>query len=356
MLLRKRLHGASVPCAAALLFAGAPCLAQTPPPSAADIANARALGVEGVQAADRGDCTTAIDRLWRAEQLYHAPTLLERLGECQVNLGKLVAGTETLQRVVREPIGPSSPAAFVAAHDRAQKVLDAALPRIGKLVIHVNNGQVPGLAVSVDGESVPVAGLDVERPVDPGTHQVEASATGFSVERSQVTIADGGSAQVALSLKPTAAQAAPPLPAPVQSAPVPPPNGAWPANAGPAPAKDEGASPSRVGPIVLLAAGGVGLVVGGVFGGLALSKKSSLDSACHPKSNCPASEQSNIDALGTDATISTVGFAVGGAAAVAGLVWLLVGNGSSPAPAATVGNVEMHPFIGPTSAGVSGAF
>src|SRR5712671_5018105 len=93
-------------CGAALVLSAGSALAQDQKPTASDIANARTLGVEGVEAADRGDCTTAIDRLWRAESLYHAPTILGRLGECQVALGKLVAGTETLQRVVREPIGP----------------------------------------------------------------------------------------------------------------------------------------------------------------------------------------------------------------------------------------------------------
>lgn len=334
-----------------MFCASTPSLAQNQQqPSAENMANARALGVEGVELADHGDCTTAIDRLWRAESLYHAPTILGRLGECQVNLGKLVAGTETLQRVVREPMGPGSPPAFLAARDRAQKVLEATLPKIGKLRIHVDNAQAPGLVVTVDGEAVPLAALDVDRLTDPGSHQVQASAPGFVTDASTVSLAEGGSAQVTLSLRPvppaTAAPAAPapvPSPAPLAAETTPPGN-------------DEGGGSSKVGPIVLLAAGGAGIIVGSIFGGLALGKKSSLDSACHPKSDCPASSQSDIDALGTNATIATVGFVVGGVAAAAGGVWLLVGGKSKPSTTASAGHVVVHPWVGPTSAGVSGAF
>ncbi len=279
----------SAPIIATVLCASASSFAQNQPASASDMANARALGVEGVELADRGDCTTAIDRLWRAESLYHAPTILGRLGECQVNLGKIVAGTETLQRVVREPMGPGSPPAFLAARDRAQKVLESALPKIGKLLIHVDNAQAQGLVVTIDGEVVPLAGLDVARLTDPGSHQLQASAPGYVTATSTVSLAEGGSAQVTLALVPASGAAAAPAPgtAPLASAGAPPPTPSW-ATEAPPPANDAGSSSSKVGPIVLLATGGAGIVLGSIFGGLALAKKSNLDSVCHPKANCPA--------------------------------------------------------------------
>jgi hypothetical protein len=352
-----RLFRASAALAVAFATSSATAFAQEPePPSPSDMANARALGVEGVELADRGDCTTAIDRLWRAESLYHAPTILGRLGECQVSLGKLVAGTETLQRVLRDPIGPKSPPAFVAAHARAQKVLDAALPKLGKLLIHVDSAQTPGLVVKVDGDAIPLAGLDVDRLTDPGSHQVEASAPGFRTALQPVALPEGSAAQVALKLEPDAAAApavAPTAPPPAP-APAPAPAAAW--NGGPAvpPANDEGAHPSKLGPYALLATGGVGIVLGSIFGGMALGKKSSLDSACHPKANCPAGSQSDIDGLNTDATIATVGFVVGGVAAAAGGAWLIIGSQSKPKT--TASRVVVHPWVGPTSAGVTGAF
>lgn len=360
MLTKTRFFGGFIPFAAVVSLQGL-AFAQANQASASDMANARALGIEGVQLADRGDCATALDRLSRAEALYHAPTILGRIGECQVTLGKIVAGTETLQRVLREPIGPTSPPAFVAARDRAKKVLDSALPKIGKLRIRVE--QVPGLVVKVDGEPVPPAGLDVDRLTDPGAHQVDASAPGFRAAMQNVTLAAGGSTEVVLKLEPESGAAAGPPPgaaAAVAVAAAPPqePTGTAPAPAAP-PEKDAGNGRSLVGPIALLAVGGVGLIVGSVFGGLALGKKSTLDSVCNPKSNCPGGSQSDIDSLNTDATIATVGFIVGGVAAAAGGAWLIFGSSgqghSEPAHSAS-SRVVVRPWIGPTSAGVLGAF
>jgi len=346
---------------AALVSLQGLAFAQANQASASDMANARALGIEGVQLADRGECTAAIDRLWRAEALYHAPTILGRLGECQVALGQIVAGTETLQRVLRDPVGPTSPPAFLAARDRAKKVLDGALPQIGKLRIRAE--QVPGLVVRVDGEPVPTAGLDVDRLTDPGAHQVDASAPGFRAATQAVTLAVGGSAEVVLKLEPESGAAAGPPPgaaAAVAVAAAPPQQPAAP-TPGPAapPQKDSGGGRSLVGPIALLVTGGVGIIVGSVFGGLALGKKSTLDSVCNPKSNCPGGSQSDIDSLNTDATIATVGFIVGGVAAAAGGAWLIFGSGgqsnSEPAHSAS-SRVVVRPWLGPTSAGVLGAF
>ncbi|HEX4338407.1 MAG TPA: hypothetical protein VH062_21020 [Polyangiaceae bacterium] len=346
---------ARAPLAVALALASTPSFAQDQQSSASDMANARALGIEGVQLADRGDCTTAIDRLWRAESLYHAPTILGRLGECQVTLGKLVAGTETLQRVLRDPIGPKSPPAFVAAHDRAQKVLDAALPRIGKLRLHVDSAQTPGLVVKVDGDAVPLAGLDVDRLTDPGSHQVEAVAPGYVTAAQTVALPEGSTAEVTLKLELDPSAAPPPAAAAPPPAPAAAPVAFTTASAAP-PAADESGGPSKVGPIALLATGGVGILVGSIFGGMALGKKSALDSACHPKSDCPANSQSNIDSLSTDATISTVGFVVGGLAAAAGGAWLIVGGQSKPKASASASHVVVHPYVGPLSAGMTGAF
>ncbi len=136
---------------------------------AEDIAAARSLGVQGIRLADDGKCADAIEKLERAEALYHAPTILGRLGECQVAVGHIVLGTENLNRVVREPLAPNAPAAFKAAQERAHKVLDSALPRIAYLTVKVEPMTVTP-TVTVDGASVPAALIGAERPTDPGPH------------------------------------------------------------------------------------------------------------------------------------------------------------------------------------------
>jgi hypothetical protein len=361
-------------CAVAAIFVLTQPLAaraQEPSPSASDTALARTLGSEGVQLADAGNCAAAIEKLERAEKLYHAPTILGRLGECQVSVGKMVLGTENLQRVVREALPKSAPKAFVDAQARAQKVLDAALPKLAKLKIHVE--APPGVTPTVtqDGEPVSNATLDLDRPADPGVHKIEASAPGFRTARSEATLAEGASASVSLRLEPdpSAAPAAgappgtPAAPGAYPNAGAPPPAdapGGAPAYTGTtAPVGAEASGSSNVPAYLLLGAGVAGVAVGSIFGAKVLSKKSDLDEVCREKSRCPPSAQGDIDSMKSAALLSTVGFAVGGVALGAGVIMLLVSKPSSssnadakPAPA----QATLTPILGPTSIGLSGSF
>src|SRR5580658_9733307 len=141
----------------------------------ANVAAARELGIQGVRLADGGDCNGAMDRLVRAEQLHHAPTTAERLAECQIKLGKLVDGTEGLRRVIREVLPPSAPRAFFAAQERANALLAEARPKIAELKIAVAAPTDADFSVTIDGIPLPRANLNVNRPIDPGEHVVEAT-------------------------------------------------------------------------------------------------------------------------------------------------------------------------------------
>jgi len=104
--------------------------------------------------------------------------------------------------------------------------------------------------------------------------------------------------------------------------------------------------------------GGVGLAalaVGGVFGGLAISKGSDA------KGHCPTTQCSDRNAVndnhtaGTFADISTVTMSLGGVALVAGVIFVL----TSPSPSAKTGHA-LYPVVGvgpnAGSAGVGGSF
>jgi hypothetical protein len=344
-----RLYRALPACLPALLSlsAASAALGQTASPE--DIAAARALGTEGTRLADAGDCNGAIGKLDAAEKLYHAPTTLDRLGECQVSVGRIVAGTESLNRVVREPLAANAPPVFVAAQKRAQKALAAALPRIGSLKIHVDGAPSDKLSLTVDGVAVPVAILDADRPTDPGSHSVSASAVGYKTQTTTVSVREGGESAIALQLEvEPAAVALPPAAAP--SAVVAPAPSASPAQA-PSAGTERGLA------IAGFVVGGVGLAVGSVFGILALGTKSTLDSQCANKV-CPASEQSDIDSLGTKATVSTIGFGVGIVGVAVGAVLLGISHGSGGATAAKLEppRPKVSPWIGLGSAGLGGTF
>jgi hypothetical protein len=314
-------------------------------PDAERIATARALGIEGVTLAEAGRCVEATDRLSRAEALHHAPTTLERLGECHVMLGHLVVGTEMLQRVVREPLATGAPAPFVAAHARAQTVLDKALPLIGTLRVHVE-GAGPALedvVVRIDGEPIAAAMLDVDRPTDPGDHAIEASAKGRAPASTTAKVAQGAHHTVTLTLDPAVAVPPPPPPPPTTGPLLPPPP--------PAGGEPTGGSSRWLG-WTLGGVGVAGLAVGGVFGAKTFSDKSTLRNEC-TGNRCPSRASGDISTANTDAMVANVAF-IGGAALVAGGIVLLLVHPSASAPAAAQGRITTS--VGPGWAGLQGSF
>jgi hypothetical protein len=323
-------------------------------PQAENVAAARSLGLQGIKMADSGDCKGAIEKLSRAESLYHAPSILGRLGECQVSVGQIVAGTENLNRVVREQLAANAPKAFKDAQERAKGVLNTALPKIAHLTVRVDPADAKA-QVLVAGVAIPPALIGVERPTDPGTHQIAVSAPGYLDQTQSVTLAEGASQELAVHLEkdPNAAAAAAP-PAPPPTAPV--------AVAPTAPPADTGPKKNNTLAYVALGVGGVGLVAGGITGLMAISKKSDL-SGCVDKS-CPSSQGDKIDSAKTMATISTVGFGVGVVGVGLGVVLLLTGGSGSGSASAQPprlaqrlpGSVTIEPWMGLNSAGVNGTF
>jgi hypothetical protein len=308
---------------------------------AENVAAARALGVQGVQLADQGKCAEAIEKLERAQSLYHAPSMLARLGECQVEVGLIVLGTENLNRVVREQLAPGAPKAFRDAQARARIVLEKSLPRIAHLVLHVGPaGAQP--VVSVGGVAVPSALLGAERPTDPGTHEIVASAPGYLPMKTSVTLGEGTRQEISLTLSrdpQAAAEANAPAPVPPPALPTPTP-----------PDVHAGPQQSRTLAYVLFGVGGAGLVTGGIAGVLAVGKKGDLE--C-PNERCPPSEHDNLDAARNMALVSTIGFGVGLAATAAGTVLLLTGGSE---PTARLGSIRARPFLSASGAGFYGSF
>ena len=323
---------------AAMVGVTTPARAQEELP-AADVASARALGQEGVRLADAGNCAEALDQLSRAEKLFHAPTTLARLGECQVNVGKIVEGTENLNRVARENIAPSAPSAFREAQERARRVLADAKPRIARLKVAVAAPGGAQIVVKIDGGGLPLANLNVNRPIDPGEHTVEVSALGYKSASAKVRLPEGGQDTVALTLE--------------VDPDAPPATGGAPASAGGGAAE----SPNRAPAYIVLGIGAAGLGVGAVFGLLAAGKKGDLDSACANKV-CATSEKDTIDSGRGLATISTVGFAVGIAGAAVGTILMLTSGRkvTTGGSAVRVGGATIEPTVSRDRLGLAGTF
>jgi hypothetical protein len=345
---------ATVPIALTCSVLGMPvAMAQ----SDADRAQARDLGQQGYAAMDAKDYAKAADLFKRADALFHAPTIMVGLARAEAHLGKYVEASEHYRKVVLEGAPPGAPQPIRDAIDAAKKELGDAESHRAKATISVKGPDQP--SVTLDGAPMSQAALGVERLVNPGPHAVHVTATGWKDADQSFTVADGGTAQVAVQME--AGPAAAPAPAAPGADQTPAP--ATPAAGGdqtPAPdttASSSGSSLKTLGWIGI-GVGGAGIVLGAVTGGLAAGKKSTASNSPCANGPCAQSDlttyQSDRSSYYTMGTISTIGFIAGGVLAAGGAALLLFGPHGESQPAATAAWVS--PFVGPGSAGITGRF
>ena len=232
---------------AASLSAGAPARGQ----SAADVSAARDLFVEGSTLSASGNWAEAQKRFERSLKLKRAAITFYSLAVVETHTGRLVEALEHFRAFLAEPSAPATKGYEAPA--------TAAIAELEHKVAHctliVTPKDLPELTVTIDGDPVPPAALGLARLVNPGTHTVAASARGFRKASTPLTVAEGASAKLELTLEPLPQAAASPLAAvgPLASRPA-------------VPAPPAAPPPSRVVPISLLAAGGALLVAGVAVG------------------------------------------------------------------------------------------
>ena len=169
---------------------------------------ARALFREGVAHADAGRFAEAEERFRRAYAIRATPALSFNLAAALVRLGKVVEAASLLRAVMTDP---ESPPPLVA---QAQEQLETAEARIARLTIR------PGatgsdVAFYVDDT---VVRTDIELPLDPGAHVVEARRGSETVATREVTLDDGADEELELEVEPEVFEAGgseEPEPAPV---------------------------------------------------------------------------------------------------------------------------------------------
>lgn len=320
----------------------------------ADKATARQLGLDGDAALASKDFKTAEDKCKRADALFHAPTLMLCLARAQAGNGHLVAAQENYNRILREGAPAGSPPAFVKAVADARKEVDEVSSRIAEVVVQVTGADNP--SVTLDGQPFSNAALGVKRPVDPGDHVVKATAPGYKPGEAHFNVVEAGDATASIELQkdPNA-----PVASAGQSGQTPGPNSGPGSPVEPPPAGSTGGgSLNKTLGYAALGVGAAGVVVGGIFGVLAIGAHGSLADECQ-NGTCDSTKDGDVSSYHTKGLVSTIGFVVGGVGLAAGAVLILTAPKSHAEAHVGLGAGQrtfISPYVGPGSAGITGKF
>jgi hypothetical protein len=342
-------------------------------PTASDKETARRLMADGRAARKKGDERAALKSFLEADAIMHVPTTGLESAKSEIALGQLVEARDHLLAVVRLPIEENEPNAFGEARNAAAPMAAELQPRIPVVKLKLN-GVPPNLPpkklkVTIDGVAMASVAVEAPHAVDPGHHIIIAQIGKGDPAKAEIDILERETKDVALDVPP---DLSPPEPTPGPSG--------EPGVAQPPPPRDPGPWP-----IVTFTSGGVGVagfIMGAVTGILAMSDLSAAKKAdCETTGGvvkCGPGATSDLNSANTMATLSTVGFIVGGvgvAGAGAGaLLWrrAVQPSDSAPPPAAPGAPAEapkeeapapppppaasIRLYFGPTSVGAFGTF
>ncbi len=322
-------------------------IARAGEPSAADRETARALLQDGDKAMDAGNAEGALKSYEAAHALLDLPATGMAVVRARVALGQLVQARDAALAVLRipKPAEAEKPA-NVEARREAEKVAADLAARIPSTQVAVEPAGVKP-TVEIDGVVLPDA-AQAEK-VNPGRRKVRVTANGYRDFEEIVEIKERESKQLPVKLEVgSGGPTAPPSGEGAGGGDGPPPvPDAQPRDGGD---EDAGMSPLVIGGIVVGGVGVVGVAVGAAFGVLTMNDLNDAedDPSLCPNKACTPSGRETVDGAKTKGIISTVGFAVGGAALATGVVLVVLGVTSQP-DAPTTG-VWVAP--GPGDAGV----
>jgi hypothetical protein len=283
-----------------------------------EVAIARQLAIQGIDAVESGDCKKGAPLLERAEQMHHASVHLQYLARCRAAEGHLVVATEMWRQIVREGAPSGASPAILAAVTEASSSLERTLPRLASTTIRAA-GEYPGLALTLDGTGIPAEIVGTPQALDPGDHELVARAKGFSKWSHRWSVPEGGSEDVLITLTPGTEEAP----------------GTSPGREPGEPRKTE----ERPFPLATVgwvtgAVGAASLIAGTVTLLSRNNRRNELEQACGPDRACPADYdiRAHTDPIRTLTTASNVLMFGGGALLAGGVTMVILGSGSKKEP------------------------
>jgi hypothetical protein len=319
MIRSRRLPAALV--AALTVLASTPCHAGDFPPDPPALSAATHFD-RGVKLYGEHDFRTALVEFERAYRLSPQYRVLYNIGQCRYQLEDYVGSLRAFEKYLAE--GDAE-----IAQDRREQVT-ASIGELHGRVAHVRvTANVDGASVMVDDAVMGVTPLSEPLLVSAGRRKITARKAGRTSAVHVVDLAGEDSVDVALELESAGAS-----------------YGSVP---GAHPRSDRSAIPA----IVAFGIAAAGITVGTMFGIDALENKWALDRSC-AGTMCPPSSLSLIDDARRNASVSSVGFAVGAAGLGVGVLLVLLPVGQTDG--ATTGAATISPFVGLGSAGAMGRF
>jgi hypothetical protein len=285
-------------------------------PSAAQRETARELMAEARRLHGRGDLKGALARFSAADAIMNVPTTAFEVAATQAELGKLIEAREILLRLLGARPGPADPEPFNEARAKALALSQQLVARIGSIIVTASGVSEPdGLELQVDGEILPKEMNGLGFRVNPGAHQLVARSQGRELSQ-EVDVAEGQVLEVALRFAPA------PLPAAADEPRAAAPPATRKKSESPVTARHTplppskartSASSSSTSQLLYLGAGvgTLGVAVGAVAGISAVMHKNSAEAGC-ANNVCPYSTWRDLQTAHNMATISNVGFAIGG--------------------------------------------
>jgi tetratricopeptide (TPR) repeat protein len=276
--------------------------------TAAPMDEATALFKKGIAADDAGKQAEAEELFRKAWALKQTWDIAANLGLVESRLGKHAAAAEHLAYAARliPPTEPASTGAEIA------KRLESERAEVAAIKVRAN---VDGAEVWLGGERKGATPLAEELFAAAGSVTIELRKDGYETVRQTIEAKKGAAQEAAFTMR--AKETPPP-------------------------------EPNRLPAYLAFGAGGVGLVLGAITGGISLAQYGDVKKTCSG-TVCPESQRSAADAGKALGYVSTVGFVLAGVGAAAGVTLLLVPIGKS-AP----GHAELT--LGPAFVGVKGAF
>ena len=197
--------------------------------------------------------------------------------------------------------------------------LAALEPRLHKIVIEPRR-PAPQMTVTLDGKPLPEAEWRTPFAIDPGTHTIEASAPQRTTWRQEVSSTREGQT-ISIAIPPLTSSS----PSATEQSGLEPPSSGTPATSS--------WSTQQTWGLVTWGVGATGLVLGAVFGALAVSKKDDSSKFCSEPTVCVQPGADLVRDAQTFADVATVALIAGGALVIAGSVIYL----TAPDDAVAVG-------------------